>query len=468
VSSTRHAPEGAAIAYEKYMSSPEFAVMRGIPGTAVAAKAQLYDEARKRSLLFFLQSLSLKDGGLRKVARSLIEAFPKRVGEFGSCRWASGKNDRNREEELAHLLVEFCINPQSIVRFSDDKTSVSESASLSCSAKLADVLREFQDRYELRVRSEFVLTTIGREVFETLDHALDIGKMVVIEGESGSGKTTAVEAWCAAHQGEVRFVSLSGITHKTGFFRKLAMAIGLAAAKGKATDMQLKVEEFFRKTRLMLVIDEAHYLWPQYHRSESSPELVDWVNTALVNHQVPVALICTDQFAKLKAGVEKRTGWTSEQFEHRVKRYKKLPGVPTKGDLEAVARKLLAMRWNSHEQKWDVAGPKPHPDFVKIVVGYALTCKMQMPAVADTITQARYQARRHGRSAVAATDIRCALLDYQIPSDEALRRAFEPPAGRSSSSVAGKQQFGLGANLQRRCNGVATAVHSDLSNRRAV
>src|SRR6266851_2841375 len=226
MSSTRHAPEGSVIAYEKYMSSPEYAEMRGIPGTAVAAKAQLYSEARKRSLLFFLQSLSL-------------------------------------------------------------------------------------------------------------------GRMVVIEGESGSGKTTAAESWCAQHQGEARFISLSGITHKTGFFRKLATAIGLAASKRKGSDMQVKVEEFFRKTKLMLVIDEAHYLWPRLQQRESSPVLVDWVNTALVNHNVPVALICTDQFAKLKARVERQTGWTSEQLEHRVKCYKKLPATPTKRDLEAVAAKLL-------------------------------------------------------------------------------------------------------------------------------
>ena len=72
--------------------------------------------------------------------------------------------------------------------------------------------------------------------------------------------------------------------------------------------MQIKVEEFFRKTRLMLVIDEVHYLWPQHERIYSTPELINWVNTALVNHQVPVALICTDQFAKIKSRVEKQTG----------------------------------------------------------------------------------------------------------------------------------------------------------------
>ncbi len=126
---------------------------------------------------------------------------------------------------------------------------------------------------------------IGREVFETLDHALTLEDMVMLEGNSCVGKTTAAQERCAAHQGEARLVSLSGISHKAGFFQKLATAIGLAASNRKATDMQVKVEEFFRRTGLMLIIDEAHYLWPQHQRSHSSPELVDWVNTALVkNH----------------------------------------------------------------------------------------------------------------------------------------------------------------------------------------
>jgi energy-coupling factor transporter ATP-binding protein EcfA2 len=301
-----------------------------------------------------------------------------------------------------------------------------------------------------------VLTTIAKEVFETFEHALATGKMVVIEGESGSGKTTAAQAWCAAHQGEARCISLSGITHKTGFFRKLATAIGLSAARSKAIDMQVRVEDFFLRTRLMLVIDEAHYLWPQYQRSYSSPELIDWVNTALINQNVPVSLICTDQFAKLKTRVEKQTGWTSEQLEHRITRYKRLANMPTKEDLEAVAAKLLALRWDSRSQQWNLSGPAPHPDFIKMVVGYALTCKMRLPAVADTITETRYQARRHGRSQILASDIHTALLDYQIPSDEALQNAFQ--SDQPSLRLAVTVQSSIGPIPQRRCNGVATSV----------
>jgi AAA domain-containing protein len=437
--STRHAEEGAPISYERYMSSPEFAAMRGIPGTVVAAKAQLYSNARKRSLLFFLQSLSLRDGGLRQIALALT-----------FCGQSA--------EETVGLLVELCINPKFVIEFAAESSL--KGASQPLCTRIAEAIRKCQDAYEARVRKEFVQTTIGKEIFQTLDHGLGIGKMVVIEGDSGSGKTTAVEAWCAAHQGEVRSVSLSGITHKTGFFQKLATAIGLAASKRKATDMQAKVEDFFRKTRLMLVIDEAHYLFPQHQRSHSSPELVDWVNTALVNQRVPVALICTDQFAKLKARVEKRTGWTSEQLEHRVKRYTKLPGSPTREDLEAVAAKLLAARWNASERRWNGAGQAPCANFIHLVVGYALTCKMSLPAVSDTIEEARYQAQRNGRTQIAAADLRKAVMDFRIPSDTALQRAFENPARcrieRTSRVFASPRD----EELQEACSGVANIDRS--------
>jgi hypothetical protein len=436
VSSTRHAPKGAPISFERYMSSPEYARLRGIPGTAVAAKARLYSDPRKRGLLFFLQSLSLKEGGLHQVARGL-------------------KAPTHNDEELTNFLIELCINPKLVIESSEGKRS-----SLSPDVQIIDAVRQFQDRYEAAIKSDFVLTMIGKEIFETLDHALAIGKMVVIEGESGSGKTTAAEAWCAQHQGQTRFASLSGIPHKTGFFRKLATTIGIAATKRRGSDIQVKVEEFFQKSRLMLVIDEAHYLWPRLQQRESSPVLVDWINTALVNHNVPVALICTDQFAKLKARVERQTGWTSEQLEHRVKRYKKLTAMPTKKDLEAVAEKLLALKWNSGEQRWDVPGPPPNPDFVKMVVGYALTCKMRLPAVATTVEEARYQARKHGRSSVFATDIRTAFLDYQIPSDEALQQAFEKPISRSGNSgIVRSSQSRVDASLHFRCNDVASRLH---------
>jgi hypothetical protein len=58
--------------------------------------------------------------------------------------------------------------------------------------------------------------------------------------------------------------------------------------------------------------------------------------------------------SKVGVLVEKRTDSTSEQLEHRVKRHEGPSSTPTKEDLEAVAAKLLAIRWNAQQKKWDV------------------------------------------------------------------------------------------------------------------
>jgi hypothetical protein len=100
-----------------------------------------------------------------------------------------------------------------------------------------------------------------------------------------------------------------------------------------------------------------------------------------------------------------------------------------------------------------MAGTAPQPDFIKMIVGHAFTCKMRLPAVSDTILEASYQARKNGRSYIAAMDIRNALLDYQIPSDEALQQAFEPRRERG-----GLAESRFAAILQRYCNTAATGL----------
>ncbi len=420
----------------------------------MAAKAQLYLSGRKRNLLFFLQAMSLRDGGMRQLARDLFKEFPERIGsitmhagktksyayaaavtiagELGidhcdiwSCgdekaehehenilrafssrdepdkplrfsaeykRALRGKVDaelfrancRSREEQLSRFLVDVCINPRLPIKFWSDEDWLAELEAERASEKVADfetlkpraasvpyfkdiidALVEFQERYTKMVTADFVMTSVAKVIFGTLDHALrGRRKMTIIEGLAGAGKTAAVEVWCAAHQGQVRYVTLSAITHKTGFFQRLATAIGLAACNRKTTETQVRVEDFFKRTGLMLVIDEAHYLFPQHQRSSSNPELVDWVNTALVNQGVPVVLVCTDQFVKLKSRIEKQTGWTSEQLEHRVKRYVKLPQIATREDLQAVVTKLLSFQWDNMREVWLLPGKvtPPQPD----------------------------------------------------------------------------------------------------------
>ncbi len=78
--STRYADDNSPLNQERYMSSPEYAELRGVLGGAATAKASILSSPRKRSLIFFLQALSLEPGGLKAVAEKLIAMFPQRVG----------------------------------------------------------------------------------------------------------------------------------------------------------------------------------------------------------------------------------------------------------------------------------------------------------------------------------------------------------------------------------------------------
>ena len=77
---TRYADDQSPISQNSFASAEEYVEQRGIQGTAVAAKASLYEDPRKRDLLFAVQAMSLREGGLRRFAKELLEMFPERVG----------------------------------------------------------------------------------------------------------------------------------------------------------------------------------------------------------------------------------------------------------------------------------------------------------------------------------------------------------------------------------------------------
>ena len=83
---------------------------------------------------------------------------------------------------------------------------------------------------------------------------------------------------------------------------------------------------------------------------------------------------------------------------------------------------------------------------------------MPLPAISDTIEEARYQARKNGRTKIAALDLRNALLDFRIPSDATLQRAFESPEKRRIASQSRAEVPAGATQLQQRCNGIAKVV----------
>lgn len=474
--STRRASPSAPFSSEKYMSSPEFMELRGVSGTAVAARTAILNDPELRRLLWALQSLSLEPGGLRKVAEDLVALYPERIGsptmhssgckpgkilpletlmkihreldivpwEFKYSRdWRRAPDGeirkelqdceqlleccRSRTRELEMFLYDLCVNPRLVMTTGEtasvqaagqtvhdefptvDLAEVREAA-VPFLKDVVGALSDYQACIEKDATDNFVLTTIGRVVWETLDFALEKRRMVLVEGWEGRGKTEAVKAWCRRHRGEARFVSLKGIVSKTSVFREIAKVLGIASSYARtATEMQARIEDTLHRSRLMLVFDEAHFLFPQSPRIYARPELVDWLDTALCNHDVPCALITTPQFLNCVDRAESQVGWNWRQFRRRVRRWKVLPEWNTQEDLLTVAKKLL---------------PGISRAGLKLAVGYAQTSLHGAPSrdvsgLGDVATEAGLIAEESGRREITFEDVERAINEVLCPSDTA-------------------------------------------------
>lgn len=480
MSSTRRVKQGMRREQNGWASAPEFEDLRGLNGTAVAMKAELFDDPKTKELLYFLQGVSLQPGGLKRIARELLEMFPERIGSATmikiGCKPGKKLTQEQRddiEEELhftdttrmlllradepdvrehcqksaeefiaecreraenglESFIERICCDP-SIAPVSEEKAREHyqkaarnvveetdtwgrpkmlyvENAEVCYFHDLPGALHEYKQRYQEKLRAYFVETSIGRVVFDGLEYALERGA-AFIEGNSGFGKTTALEAWCNMHAGRARLVKLKGITHRTGFFRELARACGVAQGVGLSPGkIQLRVEHFLQRSKLMLVIDEGQYLMPPGNRVYTPPELINWLMTACFNEGIPYAISATAEFRKRRAIVEKNTTWQSEQLRRRLGRFFPLPDKPTKEDLLRVAEKRL---------------PGQSRSAVELVAGYAMASGGYFQAITDAIEDAKLIARRDGREKLTFADLKTAIMDWRSPSDSALQRVFE-------------------------------------------
>jgi hypothetical protein len=489
---TRHQKNPGPLSQARYMSSSEFAELHGISGVAVSARAAVLLHACKRELIWFVQGLSLAEGGLKRAARELVEMFPDRLGtpqmhragvrpektypgelvsgveidfnirdallseeptkpEKGSaliarCRAAALEHretplrnqylsHRREIQSLEEFLVDLCINPR--IHFSApgeevDVSDIESDATIEANPELSKhdfipasliyfrdiigALFEYKARHEAKISETFQITAIGKEVFKTLDYALASRGMVVLDGLEGHGKTEAVKAWCELHLGFARFVSLKGITSKTTAFREIARALGIASSYTRtATEMQARIEDVLKRSKLMLAVDEVHFVFNQSRRLYSRPELVDWIDTAICNHRIPIALVTTPQFIVHMTRAADQVEWNYRQFRRRVKRWVKLPAANTEEDIKAVARNVFK---------------KADARTISKIAGYALLSKRDLSAVGDVADEVRAMLGTEDLSNASADHIHRAIYDYLLPSDKTFLEGME--AARNS------------------------------------
>ena len=453
----------------------------------VAERVAFMSSPRKRGLLFFVQALASKIGGMRALARLLFETYPEHVGtptmhQIGvrpgrkyseatarqiqreiDGRWLPmtaqdqeseearlslgemfGSSTKERDPdadaldpehwrsrcrakvgELADILTRLCADPR--IEFSLTGRGEAEEdraawlrhyprleaylTPFQCPffSDLVGTLLDLQARHAKLVVNGFAMTEVSRKVWDALDTALRTGKLVLLEGHSGLGKSFAAERWCEAHLGQACLVRLNGIPNKTSFFRAIALAIGIRVAPTtRAMALQARVEDFLAKSRIMVVLDEAHFAVSQSAINRSQPVLIDWIDTALFNAGVPAALIATPQFTEYQVAIEAKTMWNGEQFRRRLKRQPDLPAELSEEDLRAVARKII-----------------PESDARRVNYAVSVGLDGSLSDMVELLDDAQELAGRDGRAAFTVADMEQTRKQALVPLRAARLRVLD-------------------------------------------
>ena len=465
MSTTRRTNNPKNMRQERFASSPEFA--RGLMANLVAKRSRLLDDPADRDLIWFLQQQSHQPGALKKVAADLVQQFSNRLAspamqklgcKPGQIYTASqvelvrrevagdyplkGENERDELDPAALLddgsqidatapdhpedypafvfwnnchqaaaqylekhLARLCLDPEQ---------PLTDGAPWYFPT-LVSTLREYMAQCAEAAQPAAV-TSIGRKVCEALDYANDTGRFVLIDGNARMGKTYSAQAWCAQRPGRVRYVQVPSTNDDYTFFRAIASVLGVSInLNSKAQELRSRIEETLQAGQLMLVLDEAHYLWPQRHYRNTTPGRINWLMTALINQGVPVALITTPQFMRSQKEMESKTCWTGEQFTGRIKHYEKLPDVLSDEDLAAVATALL---------------PGGSANSIALLVHYAQLSAKYLAGIDAAVSRAQYIAQKEGREQIQLADIQRAIKESVMPSDSAFVAAMNASDAR--------------------------------------
>jgi hypothetical protein len=481
MSSTRHASDDSPFRQERYMSDPEMS--RGLGANMVAARVKSVPDPEHRKLIWWLQKVSWQPGGIEAIAEQMMQLWPERFATRGMMElgfeegriYDAAEVVRIRREINDLADGEFLLSGESTFRDCCERDAAQErvfrlygeegeeaecerqmsavsavesrvsqypqnypamtfqercrktakrelerflferlcldpkvkmdGAPLWYFPRLVESLAEFYDTRAMEAAQRAPVTEIGEKVEAALDYALEERCFVVVDGVARIGKTFSVKAWCEAHAGQARYVQVPSSNDDMSFFRAICEALGLGSARSyKALELRGKIEDTLQGGDLLLVLDEGHYLWPVRNQRRATPHRINWLLTQLVNFKVPVAVVTTPQFTKSQAAIESGTGWSSEQLDGRIYHYEQLPEKLSKEDLGAVAGYWL---------------PNGDEESINTLIDYADGSRKYLQGIESLVSRARLLARRCGRSEPTHDDVKAALRDGVIPSDNA-------------------------------------------------
>lgn len=289
-----------------------------------------------------------------------------------------------------------------------------------------------------------IVTSIGEQINDALDYAQEESVLVHINGVARMGKTYQIREWCAAHPGEARYVQVPSGNDDISFFRAIARGLGTACGSAMGTTkVKRNVEDAIQDSGIMLVFDEAHYLFPQYKDTRSSPRRINWMLTEIVNKGIPAAIISTPQFDTTQKAIVGGSGWASEQLDGRIAFRLDLPATLPESDLKAIARHHL---------------PDAPKELIELLGAYARRSGKFIAGLEAVAKRARYLAHKDGREMPNGKDLETAMVQV----DPAIAQIFEKDTGISPAETGKTKKKKPARRKQQPCNRSAQTVqHSE-------
>ncbi|MGI9086474.1 MAG: ATP-binding protein [Chthoniobacterales bacterium] len=366
-------------------------------------------------------------------------------------------------ESLVQYLRGVCERPH--VHFGRDDDEPENGAPWFFS-RIGEALVRFIDRRRESVMGQIADTEVSRQVLEALRMAQGARLGVLISGNSRFGKTESVQAFCEANPGRARLVSTPPANSESDLLRAVAHALGIeTSSRERAYSMRANINDVIDQAQMMIVLDEAHAIFPSSFGRNTSPARLNWIRSNILDRGIPAAFICTPQaYDSARGKYLRTTNFAVQQWDARFLPPVHLPGEVLPEDLIAIAQSLL---------------PTLHSDYIEnFVSAVQLAGQNFVQDISRIAAIARFHAQEAGRSAPNFADIKAAQLAAlprvksdaaevdRVPLKASLERSIQPRRTRgispaiSSPQSSERRSSGAGNTSPRSAISKVSATHA--------
>jgi hypothetical protein len=216
------------------------------------------------------------------------------------------------------------------------------------------------------------------------------------------------------HPGRARLVNTPASSSESDLLREVARTLGLQiSAQQRGYQLREQITAVLQASQLMLVFDEAQFLFPSAFSRNTAPARLNWVRRSVMDEKLGAAFVCTPQsYGQARRRYVKATGYAIEQFDERILKTVELPAEVSREDLLAIAQ---------------VHFPGVHHAYLDYVVSKAVaTERNYVSDVSKVAKLAHDNASESGRAVPNLDDIKAALADV-LPRAPTAPRDRETP-----------------------------------------